>query len=323
MGRGALALLLIPSLALGEAPTQAQLEPRLSTMSVPALLEEYEAIEGRRPGLGGAMGISSAGAGVSLLGVLIASMTITRTVNGVQTMERGSSGWVAWTVLGIGLGMIAGGALWLVVNIKRRSTVGEQLDLVQAELDARERQARAPVPPAELLALLAAPTKGTTGGLIVMVSDARGPVAGATVAAGDRLFTSDERGAAVIDGLNPGPLALAVSAPGHVAADEAASVVVGVRTAVRLTLKVEGEGLIARLTGVVRSRETGAPVPAQLEVAETKSRAQVDGDGMFRIDVPGGAYTVRISAAGYLTQTKQVSVKPGDRAIFNVDLHPR
>ncbi len=72
---------------------------------------------------------------------------------------------------------------------------------------------------------------------------------------------------------------------------------------------------------MVRSHETGSPVPALLEVTETKGKANVDAQGMFRIDVPGGDYTVRISAPGYLTQTKQVRVKPGERAIFNVDLH--
>jgi hypothetical protein len=44
---------------------------------------------------------------------------------------------------------------------------------------------------------------------------------------------------------------------------------------------------------------------------------------MFRLEVPGGAYTVKISAPGHLTQTKQVKVKAGERAIFNVDLHPQ
>jgi hypothetical protein len=32
---------------------------------------------------------------------------------------------------------------------------------------------------------------------------------------------------------------------------------------------------------------------------------------------------VKISAPGYLAQTKDVTVKDGDQAIFNVDLHPK
>lgn len=49
----------------------------------------------------------------------------------------------------------------------------------------------------------------------------------------------------------------------------------------------------------------------------------VDAEGMFRLDVAGGSYTVVISAPGYLEQKKQVKVASGDRAIFNVELHPR
>jgi hypothetical protein len=38
--------------------------------------------------------------------------------------------------------------------------------------------------------------------------------------------------------------------------------------------------------------------------------------------VPGGTYSVIISAKGFITQQKSVTVKDGDQAIFNVDLFP-
>lgn len=71
----------------------------------------------------------------------------------------------------------------------------------------------------------------------------------------------------------------------------------------------------------MRSRGTGAPIAAHLEVVETKSRVDADAQGLFLVDVPPGSYTVSIAAPGYRPQTRQVRVKGGDRAIFNVDLH--
>jgi hypothetical protein len=75
--------------------------------------------------------------------------------------------------------------------------------------------------------------------------------------------------------------------------------------------------------GLVRSAANGEPVPARLDVLETRGTAAVDSEGLFSVDVPEGTYNIRIAAQGYLSQTKLVTVKAGDRAIFNVDLHPQ
>ena len=79
----------------------------------------------------------------------------------------------------------------------------------------------------------------------------------------------------------------------------------------------------ATITGLVRSTAGGKPVAADLELprARLKTRANAQGSFTFRLD--GGTYTVNISAPGYRAQSKVVTVKDGDQAIFNVDLYPR
>jgi hypothetical protein len=73
----------------------------------------------------------------------------------------------------------------------------------------------------------------------------------------------------------------------------------------------------------VRSTKGGTPIPADLELPQAKIKTKADAKGQFSFRVDGGTYTVKISAPGYITQTKDVTVKDGDQAIFNVDLYPK
>lgn len=64
------------------------------------------------------------------------------------------------------------------------------------------------------------------------------------------------------------------------------------------------------LVGTVTDAD-GHPIPhAVVEVVDTHWRAQVDDRGGFRIGVPPGEYTVRISAFGYQPQERTVTVGP-------------
>ena len=90
-----------------------------------------------------------------------------------------------------------------------------------------------------------------------------------------------------------------------------------------MTLVPEKKRVPATLSGQVRSARGGKPVVAQLEVRELKQTISADDAGAFSVQIPGGKYTVRISAPGFVTQTKSVTVRDGDQAIFNVDLAPK
>jgi hypothetical protein len=114
-----------------------------------------------------------------------------------------------------------------------------------------------------------------------------------------------------------------VTAPQFTPADEAASIVAGRTTELKVTLVPLKKRLPATISGLVRSARGGAPVKAKLELLELKKAVEADSRGAFSIEVPGGKYTVRISAPGSLSQTKSVAVRDGDQAIFNVDLTPK
>src|SRR5690349_18400830 len=196
MRRAALALFLIPSVALAQAIS---LEPRLQALDTPQLLTTYGELEDRRPGFGGAFGLMGGATLPLLAGTFIFFAKWTTTNNGVSTMMRGSDSPVSWLLLGVGGALMTGGITWLVVNIVRRVKTDQQLEAMRAELDRRERLAVAAVPGPELLAMLAAPVERSTGGLLVKVN-----APSARVAAGDRVFTCDARGLVTLDGLPPG-----------------------------------------------------------------------------------------------------------------------
>ncbi len=175
------------------------------------------------------------------------------------------------------------------------------------------------------LVLLVAPAAAGTGGLELTVTDkATGaPVAAARVRAGAATARTTAKGKAVLFGLPPGPLALHVDADGFQPADEAATVVAGVRSPVELVLLPTKRRLPATLTGLVRDGASGRPVPAELVVRPGQRRVRADARGAFSLTLPAGSYTVTISAPGFVPQVKPFSVNDAEQAIFNVDLSPR
>lgn len=163
------------------------------------------------------------------------------------------------------------------------------------------------------------------GGLAITVKEVETgkPLAGATVTLGNAAKKTDAQGVASFEGLTPGPVAIAMALEGYQKGEEAASVVAGKTTALAVNLVPEKKRVPATITGLVRSTKGGTPIAADLEIPQAKQKIKADAKGAFTFSVEGGTYTVKISAPGYLTQTKDVAVKDGDRAIFNVDLYPR
>jgi hypothetical protein len=73
------------------------------------------------------------------------------------------------------------------------------------------------------------------------------------------------------------------------------------------------------IKGKVRSLR-GGPLVATIEVVELQKSVTSGPDGTFRIDVPPGAYTLRISAAQHETQQRAVQVERLGVAILVIDL---
>ncbi|MBL8949560.1 MAG: carboxypeptidase regulatory-like domain-containing protein [Myxococcaceae bacterium] len=159
--------------------------------------------------------------------------------------------------------------------------------------------------------------------VVVTERDTKKPLPGVMVTAGDVAAKSDEKGVASFEGLKPGPVSIVLKLDGYQPGDEAASVVAGKATDVAVALVPAKKRVPATITGFVRSTKGGAAISADLELPQAKLKTKADAKGAFTFQVPGGTYTVKISAPGYQTQSKDVTVRDGDQAIFNVDLYPK
>ena len=166
--------------------------------------------------------------------------------------------------------------------------------------------------------------KPKVGGLSIKVVsfDGATPVAARVEVNGTASPTTPE-GALGLQGLAPGPLSVKVTAPGFKPGEEAASIVAGTVSELTVTLVPEKKRVPATVSGQVRSARGGSPVVAKLEIRELKQTIAADEGGAFSVQIAGGKYTVRITATGFVTQTKTVTVRDGDQAIFNVDLAPK
>jgi hypothetical protein len=203
---------------------------------------------------------------------------------------------------------------------------GEVLAQVTAEGYLPEA-GRITVPPGSPVALevrmrLAPPPPGS---LKVAVLDVRGrvPLKGASVKAGTVEASSDAQGVALLEGVPPGPVELQVTAEGFRPMREAVIVLSGESVAVELPMLPAGQLVPATLTGQVRSVREGMPLKAVLAIPEARVRLRTDARGTFQVQLKQGRYRVIFSAPGHITQTKEISVREGEQAIFNVDLFPK
>lgn len=164
-----------------------------------------------------------------------------------------------------------------------------------------------------------------TGALLVTLLDkvTKKPVAGATVKVrGVEKQTGDD-GRVTFDGLLPGPAPVEANVPDYHPVSEVASIVALKTAELPLPLVRAKAAILATITGLVRNRNGGRPISALLEIPEAKVRTRAVGTtGAFTFRIQGGTYSLIISAPGFITQTKTVTVKDGDQAIYNVDLSP-
>ncbi|ADO70496.1 conserved uncharacterized protein [Stigmatella aurantiaca DW4/3-1] len=162
------------------------------------------------------------------------------------------------------------------------------------------------------------------GRLQISVTDKRDgtPVPNAVLSVGERELRPGATGQVRLVDVTPGPVSVRVAAPGFQSVEEAALIVAGEEAVLPVQLVPTRRVGYATIAGRVRSTG-GRSLIARLVIPTTKVRSRTNAQGSFSLKVRPGTYRVIISAKGHLTQTKSVTVRDGEQAIFNVDLFPR
>ncbi|MCC6811210.1 MAG: carboxypeptidase regulatory-like domain-containing protein [Deltaproteobacteria bacterium] len=110
-------------------------------------------------------------------------------------------------------------------------------------------------------------------------------------------------------------------APGHAPSDKTvARGAVGEVVTVDFALQPLDRPQTGELRGIVKDGRTGASLAAEIFVPSLGLKWISDDDGRFHRELPAGRHTVLVSAKGYLTQKKEIDVRPGDVVILNIDL---
>lgn len=154
---------------------------------------------------------------------------------------------------------------------------------------------------------------------VVIAASSKNPVGGANVSVGENSTQTDEKGAYTFAAVGPGPVKVRVEAQGFNQADEVAQVPPEGEATLDVTLEALGKGSPATVRGLIRSR-TGEAVKANVVIKGVNKKVPVNAEGRFVVTIPGGDYFFVISAPGYVSQTKKVTLADGDQAIFHCEL---
>jgi hypothetical protein len=154
------------------------------------------------------------------------------------------------------------------------------------------------------------PTPATIGGQVLDSQTLR-PIAAATVAVspGGNSALTDVNGNFSI-GVNPGSYTVTGSAPSYNKASQSVTVAVGQKATIGFRLV--SVAAFGSLTGKVIDNATQAPIAgATVTLSDGLIRTtDLNGNFSFAI-VSNGIYTLSVSALGYMTQTKSVTITPG------------
>ncbi len=175
-------------------------------------------------------------------------------------------------------------------------------------------------PPAKPIPVVVPKTgPGRVTGRIVAAAT-RQPVVDAQISIGDAdVARSDAEGRFKIDRMLPGAVNLQISAAGFSTANEMVQISPEEESILDVSLEVLGKGSPATVRGLVRNL-AGQPLRAQVSVKGLAVAISVSPEGRFVVQIPGGTYTFVISAPGYETQMKHVTLSDGDQAIFHAEM---
>lgn len=144
-------------------------------------------------------------------------------------------------------------------------------------------------------------------------------IADAEVTMGERRARSDDGGAFVFEAVPVGRVEVRAAAPDRVPAAEGVEVVLA-RT-VEVELVLDPVLPLGEIRGTVSDfRTQGVPPGAVVLVTPGDARAGVDADGVFRVEVPPGRYSVEVTAEGYHPSRQRAEVEDNGVTVLVFDL---
>jgi len=162
---------------------------------------------------------------------------------------------------------------------------------------------------------------GTVKGVVKAAATGK-PLAGVKVGASGKSATTGDDGAYQVEGVGPGAVKVRFEADGFNVGEELVQVPPEAVTTLDVSLEQLGKGSPATVRGLIRSR-TGEPLGKATVVVKglnPVTKVPVNAEGRFVVTIPGGEYLFVISAPGYVSQTKKVTLADGDQAIFHTEL---
>ena len=158
---------------------------------------------------------------------------------------------------------------------------------------------------------------------IVRASSTGQPLTDALVNAGELSMRTKEDGAYAFDKAGPGPVQVRVEAQGFTTGEEVAQVPPEGEATLDVTLEPLGKGSPATVRGLIRAR-SGKTMKASVVLKGGKKnktqKVPVTAEGRFVVTIPSGEYSFVISAPGFISQVKKVTLGDGEQAIFHCEL---
>ncbi|MFO7951101.1 MAG: OmpA family protein [Candidatus Fermentibacteraceae bacterium] len=120
----------------------------------------------------------------------------------------------------------------------------------------------------------------------------------------------------------PGSVPINVAAEGYQSAS--ATVVLDAGQNVVKDFEMRPEAGMGRITGTVIDSESGDAVVANISIDDMEEpiAVETDEDGVFRLEVPEGTWTIKCEAEDYITRSKPIVVEADGSTVVDFELRP-
>jgi hypothetical protein len=117
-----------------------------------------------------------------------------------------------------------------------------------------------------------------------------------------------------------GLLQLVFSAPGYKPFTKTIARTAAAGADLTISLVPVGADQPGTVRGIIKSARSGDPLMARVFVPALNVSATIDKNGVFEIKLRAGQHTIVVSAPGFVTQMKQLTLHSGEVVILNIEM---